>query len=93
MSAHESGRATAPRSADLTDREQRTLGREVGLGIRDCLNTPNRPRRLALVLHLQGHTVPDAARVLGWPAKKTENLVYRGLSDLRSCLEGKGLKP
>ena len=45
------------------------------------------------MLHLQGHSVPDAARLLGWPAKRTENLVYRGLADLRRCLIAKGHTP
>ena len=43
--------------------------------------------------HLQGHTGPQAAALLGWDAKRTENLVYRGLADLRQCLEAKGVKP
>jgi RNA polymerase sigma-70 factor (ECF subfamily) len=75
------------------DPEQRMAGRQLGAGILACLSGLIRSRRLALALHLQGHSVLEAARLLGWPAKKTENLVYRGLSDLRSCLEGKGLKP
>jgi RNA polymerase sigma-70 factor (ECF subfamily) len=46
-----------------------------------------------VTLYLQGHSVPDAARILDWPAKRTENLVYRGLADLRACLSNKGLRP
>ena len=30
---------------------------------------------------------------LAWTLKKTENLTYRGLGDLRKCLSGKGLEP
>ena len=52
-----------------------------------------RERRLAVTLHLQGHTVPETARILDWAAKQTENLVYRGLADLRECLMAKGLRP
>jgi RNA polymerase sigma-70 factor (ECF subfamily) len=52
-----------------------------------------RERRLAVTLHLQGHTVPEAARILDWAAKQTENLVYRGLADLRACLMAKGIRP
>jgi len=37
-------------------------------------------RRLAVALHLQGHTVAEAARLLDLSFKRTENLVYRGLS-------------
>ena len=46
-----------------------------------------------MTLHLQGHSVPDAARVLDWPAKRTENLLYRGLANLRECLMNKGMQP
>ncbi len=85
--------AAAIADATTVSPEQQALGRQLGAGILACLSGLARSRRLALALHLQGHSVPEAARLLGWPVKKTENLVYRGLSDLRSCLEGKGLKP
>jgi RNA polymerase sigma-70 factor (ECF subfamily) len=35
--------------------------------------------------------VPELGRLLGWNAKKAENLVYRGLADLRGCLTEKGV--
>lgn len=66
-------------------------GREVGEGIRDCLGTLLRQRRLAVTLYLQEVSVVDAARILGWDLKQTRNLVYRGLGDLRECLKAKGL--
>ena len=65
----------------------------IGGAIRDCLFKLVTPRRLTVALHLKGHSVPESARLLGWTPKKTENLVYRGLSDLRSCLTGKGVSP
>jgi RNA polymerase sigma-70 factor (ECF subfamily) len=68
-------------------------GREIGRGIRGCLEGMKEERRAAVTLHLLGHSVPEAARLLGWSAKQAENLVYRGLADLRSCLERKGLAP
>lgn len=70
-----------------------TASREIARGIRDCLTRLVQSRRLAVALYIQGCTVPEAARVLRWSAKKTENLVYRGLVDLRACLAAKGLKP
>ncbi len=73
--------------------ERSAASSEIGQGIQDCLTTMLQDRRLAVILHLQGHSVPDAARILDWTAKRTENLVYRGLADLRLCLEGKGLQP
>jgi len=66
---------------------------EIGRGIQACLRCMKRERRLAVILHLQGYTVTEAARILDWPAKRTENLVYRGLADLRACLTSKGMRP
>ena len=57
----------------------------------DCMRSLVEARRAALALYLQGHSVPEAAKLLGWPAKRTENCVYRGLADLRACLEKKGI--
>jgi RNA polymerase sigma-70 factor (ECF subfamily) len=79
--------ATAP------DPERHSAGRQLGRAIRDCLKTLVRPRRLALVLHLEGHSVPEVGRLLHWPVKRAENLVYRGLADLRECLGRKGMAP
>lgn len=66
---------------------------EIGRGIGDCLTRLPDDRRLAVTLHLQGHTVPEAALLLAWGPKRTENLVYRGLQALRACLAAKGLRP
>jgi RNA polymerase sigma-70 factor, ECF subfamily len=73
--------------------ESQASFRELGEAVRECLGDLARDRRLAVALYLQGHTVPEAARVLGWEAKRTENLVYRGLADLRLCVTGKGHRP
>ena len=73
--------------------EQDYAASQVGEAIQHCLSGLGQDRRLAVTLHLQGHTVPQAAALLGWDAKRTENLVYRGLADLRQCLEAKGVKP
>ena len=75
-----------------SDPEQHASYRELGGAIRECLRAMKRERRLAVMLHLQGHSVPDAARVLGWTVKRTENLVYRGLADLRQRLADKGYR-
>ncbi len=75
------------------DPERAAHGREIGAAITDCLGRLDRARRLAVTLHLQGHTVPEAGRLLGWGPKREENLVYRGLAELRDCLAGKGLQP
>ncbi|MCB1036632.1 MAG: RNA polymerase sigma factor [Acidobacteria bacterium] len=44
-------------------------------------------RRSAVRLHLQGFTTEEIGRLKGWTEAKARNLVYRGLSDLRSLLE------
>ncbi|HKV10109.1 MAG TPA: RNA polymerase sigma factor [Thermoanaerobaculia bacterium] len=74
------------------DPERSTAGREVGRAIRDCMGTMVPPRRHAVTLNLQGHSVPEIGRLLGWTSKKAENLVYRGMSDLRDCLQSKGIE-
>jgi RNA polymerase sigma-70 factor (ECF subfamily) len=85
--------AVAPVAIARENPERTARSKEIGRGIQDCLKAMKRERRLAVTLHLQGHTVPEAARILDWAAKQTENLVYRGLADLRECLLGKGLRP
>jgi RNA polymerase sigma-70 factor, ECF subfamily len=85
--------AVAAPAAPSPNPERTAASREVGRGIQDCLLAMKRERRLAVTLHLQGHTVPETARILDWAAKQTENLVYRGLADLRECLMAKGLRP
>ena len=73
--------------------EKRAAGRELGEAIRACLEKMKQERRMAVVLHLQGHTVPEAASLLSWTVKRAENLVYRGLANLRECLASKGFTP
>lgn len=75
------------------DPERDASMQELGAAVRGCLLAMGADRRQAVMLHLQGHSVPDTARLLGWPAKRTENLVYRGLGDLRRCLTTKGHTP
>jgi RNA polymerase sigma-70 factor (ECF subfamily) len=65
----------------------------LGIEIRDCISRLIEPRRASVVLHLYGFQAEEAARSLGWNLKRVRNLTYRGLADLRRCLESKGLKP
>lgn len=83
----------AERASGNPDPEESSGGREIGEAIRDCLGRMVGPRRSAVVLHLQGHSVPEIGRLLGWDGKKADNLVYRGMSDLRDCLGSKGVRP
>jgi RNA polymerase sigma-70 factor (ECF subfamily) len=75
------------------DPERGASAKEIGRGILGCLDRLIRSRRLAVALYLHGCSVPEAAGRLGWTLRKTESLVYRGLADLRGCLERKGLRP
>jgi RNA polymerase sigma-70 factor (ECF subfamily) len=79
--------------AESGDPHRSSSAREIARGIFDCLARLSRPRRLAVALYLNGCTVPEAASHLRWHLKRTESLVYRGLADLRGCLEARGLKP
>lgn len=74
------------------DPEQSTRWRETGRSIVSCLGGLSMERRLAVTAHLQGHSIKESARLLGWTAKKYENLMYRGLDDLRRCLSAKGIE-
>jgi len=87
----EGGAAAFDLAAPEPDPERASAGREIGRAIRDCLGGMVPPRRHAVTLNLQGHSVPEIGRLLGWTAKKAENLVYRGMADLRGCLNGKGI--
>jgi len=78
---------------DRGNPERAAASREIGRGLRECLAALSLERRLACVVRLQGHSVPESARVLGWGEKRTDNLVYRGMVELRRCLEAKGLRP
>lgn len=80
-------------SDDAPRPDRMVLSGEVGRAIRDCLDQAIESRRRAVTLYLLGHTVPQTGELLGFDAKKAENLVYRGLADLRECLSGKGVTP
>lgn len=75
------------------DPERATNSRRIGEGITGCLEQLAEARRRAVSLYLVGHTVPQVGRMMDWTTKKAENLVYRGLGDLRKCLTKKGLEP
>jgi len=88
---NESSEVVFEPAAESPDPERHTAARQAGRAIRDCLARLVRPRQMAVTLNLQGHSVPDIGRLLGWTTKKAENLVYRGMADLRGCLGAKGV--
>jgi len=73
--------------------ERKSVSREIGRAIQECLARLVGSRQLAVTVFLQGSTAPETSRRLGWTLGKTEKLVYRGLSDLRGCLREKGVEP
>ncbi len=73
---------------ELARGERGTPGPEARSEILDCLDGLQDRRRVAVTLHLQGFRTSEVAGALGWTEKQAENLVYRGLADLRACLEG-----
>lgn len=87
----EPGGASAP--GRRADPERVAALRETGEGVRACLRGLLPPRRRAVLLHFLGYAPRDAAVILGKSARQISNLIYRGLGDLRRCLERKGLAP
>ncbi len=73
--------------------ESAAAGRQVAGAIRDCLGRMARSRRLAVSLHLEGRGATEIANMFEWKRKQADNLVFRGMGDLRRCLADKGLKP
>ncbi|MEM7053186.1 MAG: RNA polymerase sigma factor [Pseudomonadota bacterium] len=69
-----------------------TLGHKISVALRECLGRMVELRRMGVILHLQGHTVPDIARLLGWKTKQADNNVYRGMANLRNCMQEKGFE-
>lgn len=81
------------RSSATPDPEHEMRGRQIGRAVRECLGTLIQPRRSAVMLYLYGFEADEAERVLGGDRKRIRNLTYRGLADLRRCLETKGIRP
>ena len=82
--------ADGPVQTAQVDEEER---HRIGLEIARCLERLAPPRRHAVGLYLFGFQAEESARVLGWNVKRAQNLCYRGLADLRRCLESKGVRP
>ncbi len=73
--------------------ERKAEAAELSRAIRECLAALNDARRQAVTLYLQGHSVPETGRLLGWSTKRAENMVYRGLAELRVYLTSQGWRP
>ena len=82
-----------PRSALASQVTAPPAHGEIAPALRDCLSGMVSSRRHAVMLYLQGFTAREAARVLHLEEKAIRNLIFRGIHDLRRCLEAKGVTP
>ena len=67
--------------------ERLFLSRQKGWAVFHCLQGLAGPRKQAVTLYLRGYTAKDSGEILSWPVRRVQNLVFRGLRDLRSCLD------
>jgi RNA polymerase sigma-70 factor (ECF subfamily) len=81
-----------PARSNEGDPEHQTFSREVREAVTGCLVKLVASRRRAVTLHLLGHSVAEIGALLECRYKQAENLVYRGMSDLRGCLRKRGVK-
>lgn len=66
---------------------------ELGSAIQEGLGRLRPARRWAVLLYLQGFSLRDSARILGWTSKRVDNQRYQGLAELRKDLRGRGWSP
>lgn len=67
--------------------------RQIGAHIHDCVDRLPAARKPVVALYLQGHGASEIAGLLGAAYKNVENLLYRGLAQVRACLQKKGVTP
>jgi len=65
-------------------------GGDLAQALGGCLSRLREGRRLIVGFYLLGHTLAESEELSGWDGKKVQNLLYRGLADLRGCLSAKG---
>jgi RNA polymerase sigma factor (sigma-70 family) len=70
----------------VTEERQAWVDPVDGITLRRCLERLEERRRMAVTLHLSGLRIPEVARTANWTVKTAENLIYRGLEDLRRFL-------
>jgi RNA polymerase sigma-70 factor (ECF subfamily) len=66
--------------------------RDLGRAIQACLLGIHVRRRTVVSFHLVGHDAAEIGQLTGWNTKKVQNLLYRGLDDMRRCLASRGFK-
>lgn len=75
------------------DPQRATDSAAAGEAILDCLKKIIEPRRIAVSLRLRGYSPAEIAGGMGWNDRRAQNLVFRGMEDLRRCLRDKGMNP
>jgi RNA polymerase sigma-70 factor (ECF subfamily) len=80
-------------TSDRPDPDRLARSKEVASAIRDCLSDLIDSRRRIVTLNLLGFGLSEIASMLGEERKRVDNLLYRGLVNLRECLLGKGVRP
>jgi RNA polymerase sigma-70 factor, ECF subfamily len=80
-------------ASHIDDPERQASARALREALKKCLAGLAIPRRRAVMLHLQGHSLDQTSALLGCRRKQADNLVYRGLADLRACLKTRGFEP
>jgi RNA polymerase sigma factor (sigma-70 family) len=85
--AGEAQLAATERASDPLEAEE--LLRQVEHAIEAIAAT----RRPVVRMYLAGYDRAEIAQLLGWTEAKTRNLLYRGLSDLRTLLNVAGVGP
>jgi RNA polymerase sigma factor (sigma-70 family) len=66
-------------------------GAQLGETVVACLGALVPDRRRAVTLSLQGHGITEIGQLLSIERKQAENLVYRGMKDLREALATRGV--
>lgn len=84
---------SAPPVGEAADPERALRSGELGDAIRGCLARMVEARRVAVAMHLLGHSLDESTRLTGWDGKRVRNALYRGMADLRQCLTRKGYTP
>jgi RNA polymerase sigma-70 factor (ECF subfamily) len=69
---------------------QAAVSDDLAQALGGCLKRLRENRRLIVGFYLLGHTLAESEELSGWDGKKVQNLLYRGLADLRQCLSAKG---
>jgi RNA polymerase sigma-70 factor (ECF subfamily) len=73
--------------------EETAHGNEIRSAVRQSMVELSESRRVAVSHFLQGYTIKECAEAMGWTEKRAENLVYRGIAELRRLLVERGLHP